>query len=384
MRFVPPLLAGLLLAAALLPVRAEPIVPRSDAEVVERLPGASGERATERRLRRELAARPDDVPLAVAVARRHLAQARALGDPRHAGLAMAALQRWPDPATAPDEVLLLQATLAQYQHEFDGATARLERLLARTPRQPQAWLTLATLRRVQGRYEASDAACAEVASAGATLHALACRAENDALRGRYDAARTALNRLLATPRLEAETRGWLLTTLAELEDRAGARAAADAAWRAALAADASPYAVLGRADHLIDSGRHAEALMLLADQPSGDGVLLRRAIAGRRGGAVTAAADAREVRERYAQAALRAQAQARHAREQAMFALWIDNDPRRACTFARENVRHQREPLDLLVLAQCARADGDAAARRQVAALVAELGLVDRRIEALL
>jgi hypothetical protein len=67
-----------------------------------------------------------------------------------------------------------------------------------------------------------------------------------------------------------------------------------------------------------------------------------------------------------------------------MFALWIDNDPRRACTFARENVRHQREPLDLLVLAQCARADGDAAARRQVAALVAELGLVDRRIEALL
>lgn len=384
MRFVPFLLAGTLLAAALNAAHAEPIVPRSDDEVVERLPGASGERAVERRLRRELAARPDDARLAAVVARRHLDQARALGDPRHAGLAMAALQRWSDPASAPDEVLLLQATLDQYLHDFDGATARLERLLARSPRQPQAWLTLATLRRVQGRYADSDEACAGLARWGTALHAGACRAENDALRGRFDTARASLQQLLTTPRLDGSTRGWLLTTLAELEERAGADAASDAAWRAALAADASPYAVLGWADHLIRRGSAAAALKLLADQPNSDAVLLRRAIAGRRAGAPSAAGDARDLRERFAQSAQRATASAAHGRESAMFALWVEADAPRAWTLARDNVRRQREPLDLLVLAQSAQARGDAAARREVVALVAELGLVDRRIEELL
>lgn len=384
MHFVHSVLATLLLAAALLPARAEPIVPRSDDEVVERLPGATGERVAERRMRRELAARPGDVTLAIAVARHHLDRARAQGDPRHAGLAQAALQRWADPATAPDGVLLLQATLAQFQHEFDAATALLDRLLARTPREPQAWLTLATLRRVQGRYAESDAACAGLAATGATLHAQACRAENDALRGRHDAARTTLNRLLATPRLEAATRGWLWTTLAELEDRAGASAAADSAWQAALAARSTPYAALGRADFLIAAGRAGEALALLAGQPDSDAVLLRRAIAGRLSAAPTADADARALRARYSAVGDRAGAQAAHAREQAMAALWIDGDAARAWSLARENVRRQREPIDLLVLAQAARALGDAAARREVAALVGAQGLVDRRIEVLL
>ena len=44
--------------------------------------------------------------LATAVARRYLEQARESGDPRFAGLALAALRPWPDANAAPDEVLL--------------------------------------------------------------------------------------------------------------------------------------------------------------------------------------------------------------------------------------------------------------------------------------
>ena len=56
----------------------------------------------------------------------------------------------------------------------------------------------------------------------------------------------------------------------------------------------------------------------------------------------------------------------------------------RALGLARENVRHQREPFDLLLLARCARASGDARALREAEALMREIGLVDRRIGALL
>ena len=79
------------------------------------------------------AARPDDATLAVAVARQDLEQARALGDPRFAGLALAALQRWHDAGPTPDDVLLLRATLEQYLHEFDAAAAKLEQLVLASP-----------------------------------------------------------------------------------------------------------------------------------------------------------------------------------------------------------------------------------------------------------
>jgi hypothetical protein len=66
-----------------------------------------------------------------------------------------------------------------------------------------------------------------------------------------------------------------------------------------------------------------------------------------------------------------------------MFALWIDNQPREALELAKENVRHQREPLDVLLLAQAAAASQDAAARRDAASLASEMGLRDVRLDAL-
>jgi len=372
--------AGLLASSA---GWAGPITPRSADEVVEVLPAAAA-RPEERRLRKALAERPGDVALATALARRYLDLARTLGDPRQAGLALAALQPWSDPTSAPIEVLLLQATLDQHLHEFDTAAVRLEQIVKRDPRQAQAWLTLATVRRVQGRYDLSDGACHALAAAGAALHASACLAENDGLRGRADAARSTLQRLAATPRLDAATRGWLLTTLAELEQRNGTPEAARSAWAAALYADADSYAALGYADFLIGQGQDAQALAVLKDQPTTDAVLLRRAIAGTRSAAPGAADDVRELRARITQANLRPDTPATHGREQSMFALRVEHDPQRALSLARENLRRQREPIDLLVLAQAARAAGSQEGLRDAERLRSEQGLVDRRLAALL
>lgn len=365
----PLLLAGLLLAGAAGVLRAEPLVPARDDEVVERLPSAGRGAA---HARRQLAQRPDDVGLAVSVARAGLAQARATGDPRLAGQALAALARWTDAQTAPPEVLLLQATLDQHLHDFDAAAAKLEVLLRRHPGHAQGWLTLAAVRRVQGRYAQSDRACAGVARARADLHAAACMAENDGLRGGFERARHTLQGLVERPGLDGPTRAWLHTTRAELEQRAGRPQAAEVAWRAALQADDDPYAALGYADFLLEQGRAPEVGAVLATQPASDAVLLRRAAAGD--------ADAtRTLRARFEQSALRPQTALTHGRERALLALRVERDAPRAVRLARDNLARQREPVDLWLLAEAARRAGDRAAQDEARRLAAAQGLVDAR-----
>ncbi len=365
---------------------AAPIVPVNDSEVIEVLPAVGGSRAEARRLRKQLAQQPQDPALALVVAKRYLDQAHELGDPRFAGMAMSAIEGWTDEATMPDGILLMRANLQQYLHEFDASALSLQRLLARPSEQarPQAWLTLATVRRVQGRYADSDAACKQVAQAGAALHANACIAENLALRGEVDRARAAFTGLLATPSLPAATRAWLTTSLAELEQRAGRASAADAAFRAALKLEADAYATLAYADFLIEQKRPREALIVLKEQARSDAVVLRLAIAGTQAKAASAAADVAEMRERIALANERPDAKVFHGREQAMFALFVDGRPEQALELARGNVAQQREPLDLLVLAQAARASGQAAALQEAQRLTREVGLKDARVQALL
>jgi hypothetical protein len=366
-----------------MPALAAPVNPVDDAEVVEVLPPTSASRE-ERQWRRELAARPGNATAATAAARRWLGYARDQGDPRFAGQALAALEPWPDPATAPDDVLLMQATVEQYLHEFDAAAAKLERLAERAPRNAQAWLTLATVRRVQGRYVESDGACRRLAGVAGGPYGAACLAENDGLAGRIDAARSALTRCVATPNLPAETRNWLLTTLAELEARAGRVASAEAAYRSALALHRDPYTTISYADFLLERGRDLDVIALMRGEPRSDAVLLRLAIAGTRARTAEGSGDASEMRERIVLANERPDVRVLHAREQAMFALRVDADAPRALELARVNVRQQREPVDLLLLAEAARAAGDSAATREADRLRREVGLADRRLEALL
>ncbi len=379
--------AAILAAAPTHHASASPITPTRDDEVIEVLPAANGNRVEERRLRAQLASQPRNATLALAVAKRYLAQAHELGDPRFAGLAMAAIQGWPDDATAPDDVLMMKATLQQYLHEFDASVATLKVLLARpgyTSGRAQAWLTLATVRRVQGRYAESDEGCRQVMQSGAELHAKACLAENAALQGRTVAARASLEALLASPALSVATQTWLRTTLAELEQRDGRASRADADFQSVLRVDRDAYTLISYADFLIDQQRFAEAVAILKDETRSDAVVLRLAIAGARGQLPNAVRDAKEMRDRIALANERPDAKVLHGREQSMFALWVERQPQKALELALGNVAQQREAIDLLVLAQAARAVGAAQPIADAKRLVAAIGLHDRRVDALL
>lgn len=380
--------AGAALALAAFATHAVPRMPASDDEVVETLPVVAGWSVEQRRLRRELAQRPNDEATAIAAASTYLDLAREQGDARYAGYAMGALQAWEatPPAQTPPAVLVMRATVAQFLHDFDGAEATLRMALARRPNDAQAWITLATILRVRGRYNESDAACRSLGRSGPAFYGVACLAENAGLRGNHADARQALQALLADPALrdadKAGTRQWLLTSVAEVEELAGRQAEADAAYRKAVAAQRSGYLLLAYSDYLQRVGRHAEIPKLLANEARSDAVLLRLAIAGAAARDKSAQAEADELRQRFEAAALRPGTTALHAREEAMFALDVQNDPKRALELARLNLRLQREPIDFLVFARAASAASDTTARDEVKALMQQIGLKDARVDA--
>jgi Tfp pilus assembly protein PilF len=371
---------GLLFGA----VDAAPRIPQSDDSVVESLPAIAGWASLKRRLNGATQPGRADEATAIATSRAYLDLAREQGDARYAGYAMGALQAWNDrpAAETPPAVLLMRATVAQYLHDFDSAERLLRTAIARDPKDSQAWITLATVLRVRGRYGESDTACRSLGRAGPALFAIACLAENQALRGQYDAAREALSSLLADPAVagpsQAATRQWLLTSLAEVEELAGNPTRADAAYRRALNVQRSGYLLLAYSDYLQRVGRGGEVRALLAQEARSDAVLLRLAIAAAAGASQP---DARELAERFEAAAQRPGTTALHAREEAMFALDVQQDPKRALTLARLNADRQREPIDLLIYARAAAASGEPGARAEVRALADRIGLKDTRVD---
>ena len=345
---------------------AQPILPTGDAQVIEHLPPAA-----------RYSNNDADPASATRDAMALLDEARRQGDPRLAGRALARLARWQSDRQADAALIIALASAEQYIHQFDRAIVRLTALLKRDPNQPQAWLMLATLRRAQGRYAESDAACAEVGRTTPPPYGPACLAENQALRGEFDSARGSLLALRArftSPGM----RGWLSTTLAELEQRAAKPEAAEAAWRDALAADRDGYTLIGWADFLLEQGRPQEAFAALSAEARNDNVLLRLAIAARRANRPEAAALHKELRERFALADQRPESSG-HERERALAALDLDDKPRAALALAKQNVSWQREPIDLLILARCAQAAGDATAQQQSRTLATQVGMVDLR-----
>ncbi len=361
---------------------ASPVHPQHDDEIVEVLPAVSGDRAELRALRATLATNPRDAESALRLSGAYMEQARRDGDARLAGRALAILKPWPDPQRAPDAILLRLAGVQQYLHDFDTALANLRTLVTRSPGNAQAWLTIATILRVQGKYSESDVACRSLSGTGVRLYHEACIAENASLRGEFRRARDSLLALLHAE-LPASTRNWLLTTLAENEVRSGQADSAERYYREALAQQRDSYTIMSFGDFLLDQGRPAEALQLFKPEPRSDAVLLRVAMAEWQSHSVAAEADIRELRDRMELAALRPEARVAHAREQAMFVRSLGEGACAALDLARINVRHQREPLDLLLFSSAAKACGDGAAEQEAAKLVADVGLRDARIDAL-
>ncbi len=353
--------------------------PSDAAEVVARVPSRRGDPAlaTIAALERRLAADPRDPSVAASVARLLIEEGRRRSDPRYLGRAEAALAPWWGQADPPDAVQLLRATLRQTRHEFLPALADLDRLVARSPGDAQAQLARAVVLTVLGRYAPALAGCDALERLTAPAWGAACRAPILARTGRLDEAVATLDAALA--RAGAAERAWGASILGEIDYWAG-RPRAEAELRRALADDPDDAYTRGvLADLLLDQGRAPEAKVLLAGREANDGLLLRLVLAEHQLGDGDTPARAVLV-ERFDLA--RRRGDSVHRREEARFALAV-GDAARALALARAGLDVQREPWDIRLVLEAARAARDPAAAAPARAWLAASRFASPRLEAL-
>lgn len=357
------LAAALAFAAALIWPSQNVAIPGADldpATVVAQV--KSGTKATAA-LRTALAAAhadPANARLAKQAAAALIAEGRANGDARLVGASLGLLQ--PFLALEDAEALTMAATARQYQHDFAGALALLDRALALDRRNAAALLNRATIQTVLGAFDRALPDCAALQRLGQDQVAFLCQSTALMLTDRATTIKVRLEAILATPGLlDPALRGWAVGLTGEIAALQGDRATARARFAEVLAAD--PAAIRERlllADLLLADGEGAGVLALLAGQPETDSLLIRRTLAsGLAGDAAQAAADSAELAKRFAQnidLGLTA-----HAREEARFYLRIARDPALALERAEVNWALQHEAEDAALLVDAAMAAGQPA-----------------------
>lgn len=371
---------------------AEPFIPASDDEVLERIPeGVSA--AQLRRQRAELTEDPDNLRDSLALARGYVDTARAEGDPRYLGYAQSMLAPWWGLPEPPTDVLVLRAVIRQAQQEPGPALRDLELALNRDPAHAAAWVARAEIHLATADYPAArrDLASAlgkapplVVDTLGATLGSLTGMAAESAAR---------LERgLAASADAPADQRQRALAALAEILARLGRPDEARRRFGEALALERRDVRVLAAwADFELEAGGPAVVIGRLLPEAASDALLLRLVLAQQARGPQDDA-DARVLAERTQQLAARFEARQRRGeapgRDEARFALHVLGQPAEALKLAVANWQTQREPGDARVLIEAALAAQEPAAARpaaewfttnrvedaKLAALVAKLG----------
>jgi Tfp pilus assembly protein PilF len=338
------------------PVFASAYIPASDLSVLERLPFKPNDPLARElmALRTALRNQPDNLMVAVELARRYYEMVGEEGDPRYLGYAQAALTPWWSMPVAPIEVQVLRAGLAQFRHDFPSAITDLGKVLERDPQHQQARILRAIIQIVQARYDLARADCQILKTQSKNLIGLGCEAMVDGLTGKAGPAYASLqSALFQTKTLSTEHKLWVLTRLAELSLRLGKVASSELHFRQALALGvADTFLLAAYADFLLDQKRPTEVVALLKEKTRSDTLLLRLVFAERDLGLASAKEREATLAARYLAAQLRGDTV--HQQEEARFALRVQADPSKALALAKENWKVQREPRDARIFLEAA------------------------------
>jgi len=370
------LFAAALLSAVYLPrAVAGPYVPSSDRAILAELP--SGTRHAGVSARRLARGRVD---VAIPLTQFYLQQSRLSGDLRYLGLAEAVLTPWVKQSPPVPDALVLQATLQQSRHEFSASLATLERALSVRPNDPQALLIRATVLRVLGRYPEAGASCEQFSRIVEPRLGALCTQSLRGLNGHLESAYSELAQLSSQGWLNSE-KSWLCSELGEMAVRLGRDADARRWFQQDLNLVPTDFYVRAAyADLLLRQGRPGEALTLLQGYESFEPLLLRIAIAQRQLHDPRQAQSSARLRAAFAAETQRGEGV--HRREQARFLLEVEDQPKLSLAAAIENWAVQREPDDVLVLVNAAKAAGSPAAAEPALDFVRTQGLRDVRVNA--
>ncbi len=347
--------------------------PGSDDSVLAELP--AGMRHGDVAARRAAQGRVD---VAIPLAQFYIQQSRGSGDLRYLGYAQAALAPWVVQSPALPDVLVLQATLQQSRHEFQASLATLDRALRVRPNDAQALLIRATVLRVSGRYAEAAAACEQFSRLVEPRLGELCIQSLRGLNGHLESAYGALLQMSTQGWLNTE-KSWLYSELGEMALRSGRDEDAQHWFEQDLRLVPNDFYVRAAyADLLLRQGRAAETLTLLEGRETIEPLLLRMAIAQRRMRDPRLAQSSSRLKAAFAAETQRGEAV--HRREQARFLLEVEDQPRLALAAALDNWAVQREPDDILVLVNAARAAGNPAAAAPALEFMRGAGLSDARI----
>lgn len=359
---------------------AAPYTPTDGSAVIEQLPRrADATQLALRGLRQQLNATPQDLPLASGLAQRYISLARSETDPRYLGYAQAALAPWWRQAAPPVPVRLLRATILQSTHQFGPALQDLDAVIAQEPGNGQAWLTRATVLTVQGDYAKATASCARLSALTTQLVTVTCIANVASVTGRAASSERLLDLTLQrSAGVAPELESWALTLLAEMATRRGETALAEARYKTALARQPRDSYLLGAyGDFLLDQQRPREVVQLLKDQQRIDALLLRYALALQTlpGQQAPFQAAKAELAARFNAAMQRGDTV--HQREQARFALFLQQDVPAAVQLAQKNWAIQKEVPDMRILLEAALAARNYGAAQPVLAWIGANGVED-------
>lgn len=358
---------------------AVPYLPKSDAQVLERLPFKPNDPVARElsQLRAALRRDPRNLEAAVALANRYYGMVGEEGDPRYLGYAQAALAPWWDLPVPPVSVQVLRASIRQFRHDFAGAVDDLGQALERDPRNVRALALRAVIHIVQARYPQARIDCQALRRVGSPLVGFGCESMVDGLTGKAVPAYAALSAAVArSVDIAPQDMLWLQIRLAELAQRRGRDDLAESHFRQGMELGIpDTFLLAAYSDLLLDKKRYAEVVTLLKDRARSDVLLLRLVFAERALGLPTAKERETALAARYAASQLRGETV--HQQEEARFELEIRNNVKKALALAQENWKVQREPRDARIYLEAALAAKDAAAAQPVLQWLEESGIED-------
>jgi tetratricopeptide (TPR) repeat protein len=362
---------------------AAPYRPGDDATVLVTVPPAASSTQTAfRTAQNALAANPNDLDLALEVARAAIRDGRASADPRRYGQAQAALAPWWSIPNPPMSVRVLRAIVRQSLHDFAGAEADLEAILRLDPRNGQARLTRAFVRQTVGSLADAKDDCRRLPPSVGALAAAVCWLRVQALTGSAASALERLDQVIKIyGQLDPLVLRWAQAVGADMAAMLGQTEAADLRFSEATANGGDIPTLVAFADHLLDTDRPAEVLTLLAGRSEADIVHLRLAIAGKRLNDPRASQWSTLLADGFATA--KAGGVQLHLREEARFELEVREDAATALGLALANWKVQKEPSDARLVLQAAVAANDPAAAADVLAFIEKTGLADTRLKPL-
>jgi hypothetical protein len=374
-------LIALLSSGAAAAAHSVPYVPSSPDIVLEQVPSMADPRVRGFDvLRGRLNTDPHNMDLAVRLANAYIDYGRSTGDARYIGRGQAVVEPWFALNPVPIPVLLVRATVEQNRHAFQESRSELTALLQRSPRNLQAWLTLATVEMVQADYAAANDSCVQVAQIGGDFMGMLCTAQLRSLTGHARQAYALLRLIehpgpIAPPAIQSYVEGLLADTAARL----GSNAAADRHFQAALQwTPGDNFLLADYADFLLDRHQPAAVKRLLAGYEASDTSFLRIVFAECALHDPRASHDAAEMQARFA--AMDRRGSRLYDREHAEFVLYVQHDPERALRLAEQNWTVQRSPRDMRILLEAALAAREPQAARPVLAMLPQTHLQDPEI----